>query len=56
LIGTSLGLTRTLIPSIPPLIYLGIVAAAALLAWVAIMSSTRIAMRSEPVKAIGVRE
>ncbi|MET8311399.1 FtsX-like permease family protein [Micromonospora sp. NPDC005173] len=56
LIGTSLGLTRTLIPSIPPLIYLGIVAVAALLGWAAIMTSTRTAMRSQPVDAIGVRE
>lgn len=56
LIGTSLGLTRTLIPSIPPLIYLGIVAVAALLGWAAIMISTRTAMRSQPVDAIGVRE
>jgi putative ABC transport system permease protein len=56
LIGTSIGLTRTLIPSIPPLIYLGIVAVAALLGWAAIMNSTRSAMRSQPVDAIGVRE
>jgi putative ABC transport system permease protein len=56
LIGTSIGLTRTLIPSIPPLVYLGIVAVAALLGWAAIMTSTRIAMRSQPVDAIGVRE
>ncbi|SIM52578.1 ABC transporter permease [Micromonospora cremea] len=56
LIGTSIGLTRTLIPSIPLLIYLGIVAVAALLGWAAIMTSTRIAMRSQPVDAIGVRE
>ncbi|MEU4643281.1 FtsX-like permease family protein [Micromonospora sp. NPDC023814] len=56
LIGTSIGLTRTLIPSIPPLIYLGIVAVAALLGWAAIMNSARIAMRSQPVDAIGVRE
>jgi ABC transporter/FtsX-like permease family len=56
LIGTSIGLTRTLIPSVPPLIYLGIVAVAALLGWAAIMTSTRIAMRPQPVDAIGVRE
>jgi putative ABC transport system permease protein len=56
LIGTSLGLTRTLIPSVPPLTYLGIVAVAALLGWAAVMTSTRIAMRAQPVDAIGVRE
>ena len=56
LIGTSIGLTRTLIPSIPPLVYLGIVAVTALLGSAAIMTSTRIAMRSQPVIAIGVRE
>lgn len=56
LIGTSIGLTRTLIPSIPPLVYLGIVAVTALLGSAAIMTSTRIAMRSQPVNAIGVRE
>ncbi|MGW4498888.1 ABC transporter permease [Micromonospora sp. NPDC004336] len=56
LIGTSIALTRTPIPSVPPLAYLGIVAVAALLGVVAIMTSTRIAMRSRPVDAIGVRE
>ncbi|MEU4475634.1 hypothetical protein [Micromonospora sp. NPDC023888] len=43
-------------PSVPPLVYLGIVAVAALLGAVAIMTSTRVAMRSRPVDAIGVRE
>lgn len=56
LVGTSIALTRTPVPSVPPLIYLGIVAVAALLGWAAIMTSTRIAMRSQPVDAIGVRE
>jgi putative ABC transport system permease protein len=56
LVGTSLGLTRTPLPSIPPHIYLGIVAVAALLGWAAIMTSTRIAMRPQPVDAIGARE
>ncbi|GIJ56767.1 FtsX-like permease family protein [Virgisporangium aurantiacum] len=56
LVGTSIGLTRTLIPSVPPLAYLGIVAVAALLGRAAVMASTRIAMRQEPVDAIGVRE
>ncbi|WP_328472954.1 FtsX-like permease family protein [Actinoplanes sp. NBC_00393] len=46
LVGTSIGLTRTLIPSVDPLTYLGIVAVAALLGWAAVMTSTRIAMRA----------
>ena len=56
LVGTSIGPTRTQIPAVPPLIYLGAVAVAALLGWAAVMTSTRIAMRSQPVDAIGVRE
>ncbi|GAA3398906.1 ABC transporter permease [Cryptosporangium minutisporangium] len=56
LIGTSLGLTRTVLPSVPPLTYLGIVAVAALLGRAAVMTSARIAMRAQPVDAIGVRE
>ncbi|GAA3239437.1 ABC transporter permease [Dactylosporangium siamense] len=45
LVGTSIALTRTLTPSIPPLVYVGIVAVAALLGWAAVMTSTRAAMR-----------
>ncbi|SES42595.1 ABC transporter permease [Actinokineospora terrae] len=56
LVGTALGLTGSLVPSIPPLTYLAIVLAAALLGWSAIMVSTRIAMRPLPVEAIGGRE
>jgi putative ABC transport system permease protein len=56
LIGMSVGLTRTPTPSIPPLIYLGILAAAWLLGWAAIMISTLVAMRARPVEAIGTRE
>ncbi|WP_433718219.1 ABC transporter permease [Actinoplanes sp. CA-051413] len=56
LIGTSLALTRTLMPSVPPWAYLGIVAVAALLGGAAVMTSTRIAMRPRAVDAIGVRE
>ncbi|MEU8283884.1 FtsX-like permease family protein [Micromonospora sp. NPDC048905] len=55
-VGTSIALTRTPIPSVPPLVYLGIVAVAALLGSAAIMISTRLAMRSQPVVAIGARE
>jgi putative ABC transport system permease protein len=56
LIGTSIGLTRTLIPSVDPLTYLGIVVVAALLGGAAVMTSTRVAMCSQPVEAIGARE
>lgn len=56
LIGMSVGLTKSPFPSVPPLIYLGIVAAAALLGWAAIMISTRVAMRPRPIEAIGIRE
>ncbi|MDG6110268.1 FtsX-like permease family protein [Dactylosporangium aurantiacum] len=56
LVGTSLALTRTLLPAVPPLAYLGIVGVAALLGWAAVMTSARIAMRPRPVEAIGVRE
>ncbi|MBY8874330.1 ABC transporter permease [Micromonospora sp. PLK6-60] len=56
LIGTSLGLTRTPVPSVSPLTYLAIVAVAALLGWAAIMSATRVAMRPRPIDAIGGRE
>ncbi|MFF5229769.1 FtsX-like permease family protein [Dactylosporangium sp. NPDC000521] len=55
LAGTSLALTGTLIPSVPPLMYGGIVAVAALLGWAAVMTSTRVAMRPAPVDAIGAR-
>lgn len=55
LVGTSFALTRSLIPSVPPPMYAGIVAVAALLGWAAIMTSTRIAMRPAPVDAIGAR-
>lgn len=56
LIGMSFGLTKSPWPSIPPLIYLGIVAAAALLGSTAVLISTRVAMRARPVEAIGIRE
>ncbi|MCP2324176.1 putative ABC transport system permease protein [Hamadaea flava] len=56
LIGTSIALTRTLTPTVPPLAYLAIVAVSALLGWTAVMTSARLAMRPRPVDAIGVRE
>lgn len=56
LIGISIGLTESPIPSAPPLDYLGIIGAAALLGWAAVMIPARLAMRSRPVDAIGIRE
>lgn len=56
LVGTSIGLTRTLVPSVPPLAYLGIVAVAALLGTAAVTVPARVAMRPEPVRALGIRE
>jgi putative ABC transport system permease protein len=41
---------------VPPFDYLGIIGAAALLGWAAVMIPTRFAMRSRPVDAIGIRE
>jgi putative ABC transport system permease protein len=48
LVGTSIALNRTLIPAVPPLVYLGIVAVAGLLGWAAVMTSARVAMRPPP--------
>jgi putative ABC transport system permease protein len=56
LIGISIGLTGSPFPSVPPLDYLAIVGAAALLGWAAVLIPTRLAMRSRPVDAIGIRE
>ncbi|MEU8328693.1 FtsX-like permease family protein [Micromonospora sp. NPDC048839] len=55
-VGTSIALTRMPMPSVPPLVYPGIVAVAALLGSAAIMISARLAMRSRPIVAIGARE
>lgn len=55
LIGISVAATRSPVPSISPLAYAGIVTAAVLVAWPAIMISARVAMRPEPVEAIGAR-
>lgn len=56
LIGISVAVTRSPMPSISPLAYAGIVAAAVLATWPAIMISARVAMRPRPVEAIGARE
>jgi putative ABC transport system permease protein len=52
LIGVSAGMTRHLLPSVPPLEYLAIVAAVTALGWFSIMIPARLAMRS---RTAGVR-
>jgi putative ABC transport system permease protein len=56
LVGISLGMTDSFLPTVPPLAYLGIIAVAAALGWFSITIPTRFAMRSKPVEAIGTRE
>ncbi|MFD2473423.1 FtsX-like permease family protein [Amycolatopsis silviterrae] len=52
----SLGLTGSPIPSIPPLLYLGIVAATALVGAASVLVPARFALRARQVDAIGLRE
>ncbi|WP_409179317.1 ABC transporter permease [Amycolatopsis sp. VS8301801F10] len=52
----SLGLTGSPIPSIPPLLYLGIVAATALVGAASVLLPAKFALRARPVEAIGTRE
>ncbi|MBS2548652.1 FtsX-like permease family protein [Catenulispora sp. NL8] len=52
----SLGLTGSPVPSIPPLLYLAIVAATSALAAAAVLIPTRLALRARPIEAIGLRE
>ncbi|WP_410614245.1 ABC transporter permease [Amycolatopsis sp. lyj-109] len=56
LVGISLSLTGAAIPAVPPLVYLGIVATAALLGWGAIAIPTRFALRPAAVAAMRVGE
>jgi len=56
LVGTSLGLTGTALPAVPPLTYLGIIATAALIGWGAIAIPTRFALRPAAVAAMRVGE
>jgi putative ABC transport system permease protein len=56
LVGISLGLTRTPLPTVSPVAYLGIVAAAVVLGWASITITTRFAMSHKPIDAIGTRE
>jgi putative ABC transport system permease protein len=52
LIGISLSLTSSALPTVPPLIYLAIVVAAVVFGWGSIAIPTRIAMRPTPVVAM----
>ncbi|MBN6039559.1 ABC transporter permease [Amycolatopsis sp. 195334CR] len=56
LVGVSLGLTGSALPTVPPLVYLGIVAAAAVFGWASIAIPARIAMRPAPVAAMRVAD
>lgn len=56
LVGVSLGMTGSPIPSISPLVYLAIIGVTALLGFLAIGVPTRFALRARPVDAIGLRE
>jgi putative ABC transport system permease protein len=52
LVGISIGLTGSVLPSIPPLAYLGVIGAATVLAWCCITVATRSALRGKPIEAI----
>ncbi|MEV4897850.1 ABC transporter permease, partial [Nonomuraea sp. NPDC055795] len=52
LIGMSYAIRHSVFPSIPPLTYLGIVIAAAVIAWPAVMLPARLALRTPAVEAI----
>jgi putative ABC transport system permease protein len=56
LIGVSAGMTRHLVPSIPPLEYLAIVAVVAALGWFSIMVPARLAMRSRTAGVLNSRQ
>ncbi|GGP55130.1 FtsX-like permease family protein [Saccharothrix coeruleofusca] len=55
LVGISLGLTGSPMPSAPPLVYLAIVGVTAVLGLLAIGIPTRVALRSRPVEVIGAQ-
>jgi putative ABC transport system permease protein len=52
----SQGLTGSPIPYVPPLLYVAIIAAVSALAAAAVLVPTRLALRAQPVDAIGMRE
>jgi putative ABC transport system permease protein len=56
LVGISLGLTESPIPSFSVAVYAAIIGAAAALGLLAVGVPTRFALRAHPVDAIGIRE
>jgi putative ABC transport system permease protein len=56
LIGVSSGMAGNLVPTVPPLAYLAIVATVAALGWGSIMIPARLAMRSRPADLLSSRE
>lgn len=56
LIGVSAGMTRHLVPSVPPLEYLAIVAVVTALGWSSIMIPARLAMRSRTAGVLNSRQ
>ncbi|QKW33328.1 ABC transporter permease [Actinomadura sp. NAK00032] len=56
LIGMSYAIRHSVIPTVPPLVYLGIVLAAAAIAWPAVMLPTRLALRPPPAEAMASPE
>lgn len=56
LVGVSLGLTGSVLPSVPPLGFAVVVGTAALLGFGAIGVPTRIALRARPVDVISLRD
>lgn len=55
LMGMSLGLTESVVPSVPALVYLGIVGVAAVLGIGSVAVPTRVALRARPVEVISER-
>jgi putative ABC transport system permease protein len=53
LVSVSAGLTGNLMPDVPPLDYLGIVAIVVALGWASIMIPARLAIRSRPATTAG---
>ncbi|HEY0450312.1 hypothetical protein [Actinophytocola sp.] len=49
-------MTESPLPSVPPLVYLGILGVTALLGLLAIGIPARVALRARPVDVIGLRE
>jgi putative ABC transport system permease protein len=56
LVGISLGLTESPIPSISAGVYAAIIGATVALGLLAIGVPTRVSLRTHPVDAIGIRE